>query len=331
MRIAHVATSYPRDRDDPSGHFVRAEALADARDGHDVHVVAPLPLVGDAGVSAHAFFGERLFAWPGAVARGRARPVRWLAAPAAVARGAAALARLAPDAIVSHWAVPCAWPMTLACGRAERRVVSHGGDVRLLLALPRAARGALVSRLVVGLREWRFVARSLRAALLDALPGSLRDDVERVSTVRAPRVDVTDAPAPRGGRYAVLVGRLVPSKRADLAIDAARRAAVPLVIVGDGPDDAALRRRARGADVTFTGRVGRRDALAWIRGARALLHPSEVDAAPTAVLEARALGVPVVAADVGDVAEWAGVDPGISLARRDAGALADALGAALAR
>ncbi len=331
MKIAHVATSYPRDPDDPSGHFVRAEALADAWRGHDVHVVAPLPYARDPGVTAHPFFGEQLFAWPGAVARGGARPWRWLAAAPAVGRGALALAHVKPELVVSHWAVPCAWPMTLGCSGARRRVTSHGGDVRLLLGLPRAAREALVARLVERLSEWTFVARSLRASMLEGLRGALRAAVERVSTVRAPAVDVADAGEARAGGHIAIVGRLVRSKRVDLAIAAAREARVPLVVVGDGPEERSLRRLAAGAEVSFSGRLGRRDALACIRGARALVHPSELDAAPTAVLEARALGVPVVAADVGDVALWARTDPGISITRRDAGALAEALRALAAR
>lgn len=327
MRVAHVATSYPAHPDDPSGHFVRADALGDARAGHDVHVLAPLPYAGDLGISAHALGGRALFAWPGAVARGRERPTRWLAAPRVMARGARALREVAPDVVVSHWALPSAWPIAAARGPAVRRIVSHGGDVRLLLGLPSPLRVALVRRLLDGLAEWRFVARALEDALREALPPSTREALERVSLVRPPVVDVSEAPPARGEGHLVVVGRLVRSKRVDVAIDAARRAQVPLVVVGDGPDEAALRRRAEGADVTFAGRVGRRDALAWVRGARALLHPSELDAAPTAVLEARALGVRVLAADVGDVGAWASRDPGISIVPRDARLIADAIGA----
>ncbi|MCC6646485.1 MAG: glycosyltransferase family 4 protein [Polyangiaceae bacterium] len=324
MRIAHVATSYPRDPDDPTGHFVRAEALADALENNEVHIVAPAPFARDVGVEAHALGGAALFSWPGAVARGRALPSRWLHAPVALARGARALAELEPDVIVAHWALPCAWPMS-AGRRAELRVVSHGGDVRLLVGLPSPARDALVGWLAARAAEWRFVARSLLGALLDVSPPSLRTDVERIASVRPPRVDVSEAGAPPGHGHAVVVGRLVRSKRIDLAIDAATRARVPLVVIGDGPEEGALRRRAAGADVRFTGRLGRRDTLSWLRGARALLHPSELDAAPTAVLEARALSVPVIAADVGDVAWWATRDDGITVTRRDARSLADAL------
>ena len=65
--------------------------------------------------------------------------------------------------------------------------------------------------------------------------------------------------------------------------------------------------------VVFTGNLPRREALAWIAAADVVVHPSAVEAAPTVVREARALGVPVVACDAGDVALWAASDPGITV------------------
>ena len=58
MRIAVITTSYPAHEGDPSGHFVRAEVVALACAGHDVHVVAP---AGDAGAIVH---DEGVCAWP---------------------------------------------------------------------------------------------------------------------------------------------------------------------------------------------------------------------------------------------------------------------------
>ena len=77
--------------------------------------------------------------------------------------------------------------------------------------------------------------------------------------------------------------------------------------------------------MTFTGALPRREALAWVAAADALLHPSAVEAAPTVVREARALGVPVVACDAGDVVAWARDDAGIHLAEASADGLARAL------
>ena len=132
-----------------------------------------------------------------------------------------------------------------------------------------------------------------------------------------------------GERLAVTVCRLIASKRVDLSIDAVRAAAgrVRLVVVGDGPERPALAQRASdlGSLVTFTGALHRRDALAWIAAADVLLHPSAVEAAPTVVREARALGVPVVACPAGDIEAWAHDDAGIRVAAPAAEALREAL------
>jgi glycosyltransferase involved in cell wall biosynthesis len=55
------------------------------------------------------------------------------------------------------------------------------------------------------------------------------------------------------------------------------------------------------------------DALAWISCADYLVSASRLEGAPTAVREARALGVPVVAAPSGDLMEWARTDAGIEI------------------
>jgi glycosyltransferase involved in cell wall biosynthesis len=54
--------------------------------------------------------------------------------------------------------------------------------------------------------------------------------------------------------YGLVVSALVPYKRVDIAIEACAKAKVPLKIVGDGPERAALERHSRG-DVEFLGRL----------------------------------------------------------------------------
>lgn len=81
----------------------------------------------------------------------------------------------------------------------------------------------------------------------------------------------------------------------------------------------------------FRGQLDRAEALAWIAASRVLVHPSRAEAAPTVVREARALGVPVVATAVGDIAEWAKRDPGILIADPQEEALASAIKAVFSR
>jgi glycosyltransferase involved in cell wall biosynthesis len=327
---------------------VRAAALVLVAQGHEVHVVAPggspfAPPEELDGLRIHRAGGGSLFAWPGASARLRAAPWRFFASGVF---GAAALARLGAigrvDRAVAHWIVPCAFPLAGAV-RAPLDVVAHGADVRLLLAAPRGVRERVISLLIE--REARFTFAA--ASLLDALERSVRADVAARLAARArvepPPIDIPPVAGraaslraslalAEGERLAVTACRLIPSKRVDLAVDAVAAAGgrLHLVIVGDGPERPALTRRAARLDppVTFTGALPRREALAWVAAGDVLLHPSAVEAAPTVVREARALGIPVVACDAGDIAAWAHDDAAIRVAEPDAGALAAAISGA---
>ena len=356
MRIALLTTSYPEAPDDAAGHFVRAEARELARQGHEVHVVAAAPWGQDPGVVGHGCGGRALFGWPGAAARLRGNPARLLAAGPFAGRALASLRAIAPDRVVAHWAVPCGWPLGVASGR-PLSLVSHGADVRLLVALPRPLRlhvvTALLDRLAPGGRiapaarldrgersgwlgpsGWRFVAAATREQLLEALPGWLGGRLRERSRVEPPRVDVDGLQAPPvvmlpPGRRAVVAARLVASKRVSLAIEAVAQAAGwTLVVAGDGPEREwleGLAWRVAPGRVVFVGRLPRPQVLGLLAGADALLHPSGTEAAPTAVSAALALGVPVVACAAGDLARWAEREPGLVLTHARGEALARAL------
>jgi teichuronic acid biosynthesis glycosyltransferase TuaC len=304
VRIAIVTTSYPRSEDDPSGHFVRAGARQLEREGHVITLVAPRRVGG-------------AFGWPGVAARLRERPLRVIDAAAWVARSRARLAQLDVDRVVAHWALPCAWPIGVASG-APLEVVSHGGDVRLLSTLPSAARSRLVGTIAARASEWRFVSHALLNDLLESVDHRARSHLERVADVRPMPIEIPDVRAAidrrrselGGARVAVSVGRLVPGKRVDRAVEyvAGVRGLDTLVIVGDGPGRARLERLARrhGIDARFVGAVGRRDALAWIGAADVLLHASQAEGLSTVIREAEALGtsvlrLPGLALEGGDV------------------------------
>ncbi|MFS8070516.1 MAG: glycosyltransferase, partial [Byssovorax sp.] len=80
-----------------------------------------------------------------------------------------------------------------------------------------------------------------------------------------------------------------------------------------------------GARARFTGALHRREALAWVAAADVLLHPSAVEAAPTVIREARALGTRVVACDAGDIRAWAHDDAGITMAEATSAGIATAV------
>jgi glycosyltransferase involved in cell wall biosynthesis len=121
-----------------------------------------------------------------------------------------------------------------------------------------------------------------------------------------PYVQREFAPASRAadGRYALVAARLSPEKGVADAISACRRAALPLVVAGDGPQRAELEAQAAGADVRFTGRVGAEELAALRRDAALAIVPSRyAEILPLAALEAMAAGLPVVASRAGGLAE----------------------------
>lgn len=329
-RVIVVSTSFPRVPGDAAGHFVRSDALRRAEAGHEVHVVCPDARTRrrDAELVVHGVGGEDLFAWPGAWTRARERPARLGYAPGFVLRARRLVRELGaaqPSRLVAHWALPSAWPIAVDhAGPLE--IVSHGADIRLLLRLPFTLRSALVKRLLGCDLTWVFVSSALREQLSAGLDGPLAARLEELSHVEAAPIDVPPrhtlpALAQRYGLepagYAVWVGRDIPSKRLDLALEAAELARVPLAIVG-------ATRRSSSARVHSLGTIPRLDALSMIAHARLLLSTSALEGAPTAVREARALGVPVVACEAGDLRRWAEADPGITLVAPEAAAIAGA-------
>lgn len=102
-----------------------------------------------------------------------------------------------------------------------------------------------------------------------------------------------------------MVTVLRPGKGHDIAIDATARLRrghpeVRLLIVGDGPSRREIEARAE-EGVVFAGH--RDDVMSVLDAVDVLIHPSRVDAFPTALLEAMCAGVPVVATAVGGIPE----------------------------
>ena len=95
----------------------------------------------------------------------------------------------------------------------------------------------------------------------------------------------------------IFVGRLAPEKGAHLFAQAASRIGVAPTFVGDGPMAETLRRKFPQA--RFTGWLPPEQAQAQMRAARALVFPSVwYEAQGLTVLEAKAMGTPVIVSDV---------------------------------
>jgi len=93
--------------------------------------------------------------------------------------------------------------------------------------------------------------------------------------------------------YYLVVSRLVPYKRVDLAISAFNELGLPLVVVGTGSEEKELRKLAK-RNVEFAGFVNDSELIKYCKGAKALIHPQDEDFGITPV-EAQAAGCPVVA------------------------------------
>jgi glycosyltransferase involved in cell wall biosynthesis len=113
-------------------------------------------------------------------------------------------------------------------------------------------------------------------------------------------------PSDEPGDAFVYLGRLVPEKGVATLVKAAARARVRLRIIGTGPDEAALRQLATdlGGEVEFTGYLSGAELRAAVREARAVVIPSEwYENAPLSVMEASALGRPIIGANIGGIPE----------------------------
>jgi len=128
------------------------------------------------------------------------------------------------------------------------------------------------------------------------------------------------------------VGRLVPVKGFDLLVTALAEVAtrVPsthVVLIGSGAEHGALQARAAALGVAdrlhITGSVT--DVADRLAGADVLAAPSRNEGMGRVLVEAMALGLPVVGTRVGGIAEVIDDECGVLVPPDDAGALAEAL------
>ena len=211
-------------------------------------------------------------------------------------------------------AVAVAYRDGAPCFRCRRRTTLPGLRLRCRGSLPEAAVYAAglhrqQPRLLSLPDGFVVVGRAHGRRLIElGLPA------ERVTTL--PNFVADDRFAPRSlagyGRYALVSGRLVEEKGFDTAIRACVEVGVPLVVAGDGPDEARLRALAGEGDVTFAGRVPESELAELRRGAGVVLVPSRCEeACPYSVLDSHAAGVPTLVADRGGLPEL--VEPAAAL------------------
>lgn len=153
----------------------------------------------------------------------------------------------------------------------------------------------------------------------------IRKRYGRQATIINPPVDTTlYKPQPDGKHsdYFLIVSRMIPYKRLDIAIDAFTKLGLPLKVVGGGRQEAALRARA-GSNVEFLGALPDSEVKKLYTDCRAFIFPGQEDFGITP-LEAQASGRPVIAFGGGGALET--VVPGVTgefFPRQTAESLAD--------
>lgn len=195
--------------------------------------------------------------------------------------------------------------------------------------LPRCVRRVVGGAVLPALREQdRRAAQGATVVLgnSSAVAQRIHAAYGRQAQVIHPPVDVARwSTVPQGDRSHLLwLGRLVPYKRPDIAVEVARRTGIRLVVVGDGPERARLERHAP-PHVRFLGHCPDHIVREAVADARMLLFPGEEDFG-IAPVEALAAGVPVIALARGGALDY--VRPGLNgllVEREDPDAFARAI------
>ena len=187
-------------------------------------------------------------------------------------------------------------------------------DSRLLLALDRFS-NRFASHIVAvsaSCRDFLITRESISASDVTLVPNAI--DLRRFSPASARRDHARlELGLPASERVVAGVGRLNPQKNFSLFLDIAAQLAprfpdLHFLLAGDGPEEKMLREKAATlgiADrVTFSGYVA--DTRLVYLAADVLLMPSRYEGLPMTLLEAMAMGLPVVASQLDGIAEVIG-------------------------
>ncbi|MEU8590866.1 glycosyltransferase [Streptomyces sp. NPDC048664] len=242
--------------------------------------------------------------------------------------------------------------------RAERPQVLQAFLFHSYVLAAPAARLARVPVLLAGRRSLGFYKAGNTLALaveriatrwtdfLVANAAAIADEVRREERVPAAKISVIpNGMRPEEFRIAepaavdtalpvvLCVANLAAHKGHRHLLDACaalRQAGTPctLVLIGEGPEGAELRRTARRLDLDVRFLGARTDVSGYLARADAVVLPSLSEGSSNAVAEAMAAGRPVVATAVGGTPELLG-DRGVLVPPADPAALAEALGRVL--
>lgn len=164
----------------------------------------------------------------------------------------------------------------------------------------------VLPRLVSRLRDWDAATAQQSVdyfvGISKAVVERIKNCYKRQADLIYPPVDTSRfQPSSQVKDYFLVVSRLVPYKRVDLAVRAFNGLGLPLLVVGDGRDRKALQEIAK-PNVKFTGRLPDHEVKELLSKCRAFIFPGEEDFG-IAPLEAQASGRPVIAFAAGGALE----------------------------
>lgn len=146
------------------------------------------------------------------------------------------------------------------------------------------------------LRKWDKIAAKrpdIIVGISKTVASRIERYYERETPVVYPPVQLQPKASVPQEDYFLVVSRLVPYKRVDLAVRVFNRLKWPLVIVGTGSEEEKLRRIAKG-NIHFAGEVNDVGLVRLYTGCKAFIAPQEEDFG-IAIVEAQAAGKPVIA------------------------------------
>jgi glycosyltransferase involved in cell wall biosynthesis len=327
MRVLFITSAYPANADDPRGTFIHVLARSLVEEGLDITVLAP----GAPGAPTRELRDvvqiRRATYWiprwqslatglGGIVPNLRSRPWLVFQVPLLIMALGWRAVRLAreSDLIHAHWVYPSGVAGVFAARMRRKPVVmtSHGGDLNLAMrsqfirivarwAAVRATKCVGVSYAMVD----RFASLGVNSDRLQFLP--LGVDVGRpnaaVALQRSPQLASF---ARFDGLRVVYAGSLIPFKSVETLIRAQRQVNqsgghVASLIIGDGPAASALHHEASIVGtglVAFAGGQPPQLVPSYMSVAQVLVLPSLAEGRGLVIIEAMAMGLPVVASDI---------------------------------
>jgi glycosyltransferase involved in cell wall biosynthesis len=335
MRIAVLASSYPRFQGDGTAPFVKSIAEALVKFGHDVEVIAPYDVevkpTGSKGVKIHRFKYALIKSFH-IMGHGRAlesdvrlRPVAILLLPFYLIAAFITLLRVTQrqktEVIHVHWVLPNG-PVAamVAWFRRIPFVVSlHGSDMFM----------ARKNRLYRVVARWVFIqASSVTACSPELKKYALELGAPKTTELFAwgadpqvfkPADNLPELRLKLGWNDGIIIttlGRLVYKKGFDILLKALppvlnKYPLVKVIIGGDGPLLVELHDLAKAIGISesvqFIGRVPWNEVSAILAAGNIFVLPSvrdvagNLDGLPTVLLEAMGCGSAIIASDIGGV------------------------------